>query len=196
MANTMREQANDDSVKESPLVTHARRELRLAGLFDEDADYTPRFAERLVDVIRLIDTCGHSGASLEKTRDILNILLSNEALTPLTSNPDEWELRSKEEFGTEIDLWQNIRNSSAISENGGKTWYLVTEPPYSFGDHIYTYDTGEYLGVVSGVWPPTDDPEKENDRIVEYNLVAWGQMLYKSRACSSRLRHGPDPTAK
>lgn len=101
------------------LVEHARRELTLLG---EDQDVI----DWMVGVIKKFAEFGHSGGSAFILIPQLNQLLNYENLTPLTSSPEEWEDRSLE---SHYPIWQNVRNSKAFSEDGGKTYYLIEESP-------------------------------------------------------------------
>lgn len=106
------------------LVQHSRRELSLFP--NEDLD----FRESLVSAIKGFTSYrGHSGASAEMAIDMLTRLLNGENLMALTDDPEEWEMRAKETYGVEQDMWQNNRNSKALSLNGGKTYFLVDEEP-------------------------------------------------------------------
>lgn len=102
----------------SNLVEHARRELNLLGQTAED----PAFAASLVATVAAFASYGHSGGSTAAATDMLGRLLRFEALTPLTSDPAEWEDRS-EMSGT--PLWQNLRDPRVFSEDGGQTWHVV-----------------------------------------------------------------------
>lgn len=112
----------DPGVEESNLVRHAQRELELAGLFDEDADYGGMLAEGVMRLVRVFAEEGHSGASAGITVAILERLLRFQPLTPLTDDPAEWN-----EVGE--DTWQSSRRPDAFSEDGGKTYYLLDEEP-------------------------------------------------------------------
>lgn len=101
----------------SNLVEHARRELALIG---EDQDTT----EGIVSVVQAFADCRHSGASAPFAVAYLERLLRFEPLTPITDDLDEWEDRSKI---SGYPLWQNVRDSRAMSEDGGKTYWLVNE---------------------------------------------------------------------
>ena len=106
------------------LLRHAERELELAGLFDEESDYGGLIGESVMQLINVFETQGHSGHSASMVIQILNKLLAYEPLTPLTYGPDEWfRHEGLGENGTA--LWQNIRNSSVFSNDGGVTWYAV-----------------------------------------------------------------------
>lgn len=100
----------------SKLVEHARRELQLIG---EDPD----FAEAIVKAVEGFCTYRHSGGSASVAAAVLERLLRFEALAPLTSDPDDWEDRS--EYNDGKPIWQNRRDSRALSGDGGKTWWYV-----------------------------------------------------------------------
>jgi hypothetical protein len=104
---------------ESNLVAHARRELRI---FGEDPDTT----RGLIRVVRAFADMGHSGTSAHHCAALLDKLLRYQPLTDLTDDPDEWIDRHAEGM-TPTPLWQSKRNSDAMSTDGGKTYYLVSE---------------------------------------------------------------------
>lgn len=101
------------------LVEHAERELALRG---ED----PELIANLVATVRTFAEFGHSGGSAPFAIDYLTRLLRYEPLTPITSDPAEWIDRSEM---SGYPIWQNVRDGRAMSEDGGKTWSLVGEPP-------------------------------------------------------------------
>lgn len=120
--------------EEHPFVLHTRRELMLMGK-DED------FIEWAVEVVKAYLSFGHSGMSHYTSLSILLKLLKGDNLTKLTDRPDEWRDVSKY---TGEPTWQNKRNSKAFSNDGGKTFHLLSETDtktaYS-ADHIKTlYD--------------------------------------------------------
>jgi hypothetical protein len=104
----------------SRLVDHARRELELCGQTAED----PAYAASLVAAVEAFTSYGHSGGSAEVGIEQLYTLLRGRTLSPLTSDPNEWEDRSKE---SGYPLWQNRRDSAAMSMTGGKDWYFVDD---------------------------------------------------------------------
>ncbi|MCX4605496.1 hypothetical protein OG402_34065 [Streptomyces anulatus] len=104
---------------ESPLVTHARRELALIG---EDEWLT----NGLCKVIEAFAAMGHSGFSAEHSTAVLEKLLRYQPLSPITDDPAEWEDRSEM---SGYPIWQNIRDSRALSRDGGKTYTFVDEEP-------------------------------------------------------------------
>ncbi|MDX3324770.1 hypothetical protein PV405_08825 [Streptomyces sp. ME02-6979-3A] len=102
---------------ESPLIDHARRELALIG---EDEWLT----NGLCKVIEAFAAMGHSGFSAEHSTVVLEKLLRYQPLSPITDDPAEWEDRSEM---SGYPIWQNIRDSRALSRDGGKTYTLVDE---------------------------------------------------------------------
>lgn len=108
----------------SNLEIHAERELRLAGLFDKDADYGGMIAPAMMKLIKIFADEGHSGMSAAWSIQLFTRLASFKALTSLTSDPTEWHDVS--EMSGE-PMWQNIRQSSCFSKDHGKTYYDIDE---------------------------------------------------------------------
>lgn len=104
------------------LVEHAKRELTILGEFDE----SPAYAQSIVAAVAAFASFGHSGGSASIAIEVLNNLLNFKNLTPLTDNPDEWEDRSEM---SGYPFWQNNRNFSAFSRDGGKSYYLLDDQP-------------------------------------------------------------------
>lgn len=100
------------------LVDHARRELERIGEEPETIDWYCR-------VIAEFASAGHSGGSAMVTIPVLHELLQFKALSPLTDDPDEWVDRTEISGG--VPIWQNVRDSTAFSEDGGKTYWLLSE---------------------------------------------------------------------
>lgn len=107
-------------MSESNLVTYAREELQRAGMFGKDADYDGGVANNVMELVEVFSKQGHSGASSAVTLGVLDMLLRFQPLTPLTSNPDEWNDVS--ELSGE-PMWQSRRKPSVFSKDGGQTWY-------------------------------------------------------------------------
>lgn len=102
------------------LVEHARRELELLG-------EEPRVIEWYLNVVREYASFGHSGGSAAATLPILYKLLSYDNLTEITNHPSEWIHHTEEKWGEPGGVWQNIRNGEAFSDDGGKTFTLLSE---------------------------------------------------------------------
>ena len=104
----------------SNLVNHAKRELELIGEDEETI-------KGLLKVVRAFASMGHSGGSAAVGAAQLARLLAFENLAPLTDNPAEWMLHEPEVWS--LPLWQNRRNSAAFSNDGGRTYWLVSDSP-------------------------------------------------------------------
>lgn len=109
----------------SELTDYAKNELTRAGLFDKDSDYEGMLDGSAMQIVELFSEQGHSGVSAAITIGIIEKPLRYEPLTPLTYEPDEWNDVSGIS-GT--PMWQNKRNPSVFSVDGGKTHYSLEEP--------------------------------------------------------------------
>lgn len=107
-------------MSESNLVSHARTELTLIG---EELDTI----EGYLKVIQAFADMGHSGGSASVAIPVIHELLYYKNLTPLTNNPDEWMHHTEETWGEPGGIWQNRRNGEAFSNDGGRTYYLLSE---------------------------------------------------------------------
>jgi hypothetical protein len=103
--------------KESNLISHARRELRRIG---EEPDVIAWY----LSVVRAFAAYGHSGGSADATTGVLERLLRYKPLSELTDDPAEWIDRSEM---SSMPWWQNIRDSRAMSHDGGKTYWTTHE---------------------------------------------------------------------
>lgn len=111
---------------ESNLLRHARQELQLAGLLDDDADYGPDLADCILKVVQAFSSYGHSGGSAMLVTEAVNRLLRFETLTPIDSRPEHWMKIADELTGGE-DLWQSTRDPRYFSNDGGKSWYHLND---------------------------------------------------------------------
>lgn len=102
------------------LAEHARRELELCGQYAED----PEYSESIIKAVEAFASYGHSGGSAMVAREQLHALLGFKTLSPLTSDPAEWQDQSAIS-GT--PLWQNKRDHAMFSRDGGKTWRSVDD---------------------------------------------------------------------
>lgn len=113
---------------EHPLVAHTKRELIRAGLFDSDSDYGGLLGNSVMELVETMVKQNHSGQSAEMVVTIFDAVIRHKNLTALTDDPSEWHEVSTETIGIEERLagqrlWQNGRNPSVFSRDGGKTWY-------------------------------------------------------------------------
>lgn len=111
---------DEPSEEMSNLERHARRELELIGEERSTIDWYCR-------VVHEYSKFGHSGGSAAVTASVLDRLLRFQNLSELTDNPNEWMHISEDVWGQPGGIWQNIRNSEAFSNDGGKTYYLLSE---------------------------------------------------------------------
>jgi hypothetical protein len=117
---------------ESNLVDHAIRELELAGMITKEANeddiegsYNNLVSKSVIELIRLMSSQGHSGLSASMVTHIFDLLSKYKTLTPISDNPKEWNDVS-DMMGDE-PCWQNNRDPSYFSTDGGKTWYSVDD---------------------------------------------------------------------
>lgn len=125
---------------ESTVIKHARRELDAVGLLDPDSDYDGMLGQAVMDLIRVFSEQGHSGYSASATIELFHELAQFKNISPLTDRPEEWE-EIHDGIASEPDpLWQSRRRSEAFSHDGGKTYYLLTDPMNPDGT-LPTYTT-------------------------------------------------------
>jgi len=110
------------SLKLAGLKDHANYELEKAGLFKKDSDYGGLIGKSVQELCNVFAGQGHSGYSAEVVLDLFETLAKFHTLTPITSSKDEWSDVSKMNGQP---LWQNKRDPSFFSKDGGKTWYVV-----------------------------------------------------------------------
>lgn len=103
---------------------HAKRELAKAGLTGPDAEYGGMIAEAVLGLVEIFSRQGHSGFSAMKTLMIFERLAKFKVLTPLTDDPEEWQDVSAE---AGRPSWQSRRQSSCFSDDGGKTYYDLSD---------------------------------------------------------------------
>jgi hypothetical protein len=116
----------------SNLVEHARRELTALNYDQETLD-------GFLNVIQAFADMGHSGGSASVAIPTLNELLQFKNLSPLTNDPAEWIHIAEEVWGEHGGVWQNVRNGTAFSSDGGKTYTRLDDPKDGNGNKpIYT----------------------------------------------------------
>ena len=116
----------------SNLVKHAKKELKLAGLFDKDSDYDGMLGEAVLELVKVFAKQGHSGFSAHQTLRIFNEVANYRPLTPIGKSKDEW--MNVTNMGNGDHLWQNTRRGTTFSRDGGKTWYDINDPSLNNGD--------------------------------------------------------------
>lgn len=140
-----------ESVKESikyifekSMLQHAQDELKTSKMLDDD-EYNNNISKCVIDLISLFSSQGHSGFSASFTKEIFDLLTSFKTLSPITSDPNEWQ--NDKELGGDGDLWQNLRDPSVFSKDGGKTWKCIDEKKiYQIlkeSIYVFDYDTDD-----------------------------------------------------
>lgn len=107
------------------LKEYAEREMRLAGLYDKDADYGGMIPDAVMALVEAHSKQGHSGGSHWLTIQIFNKVINYEALTALTTDPDEWM-----RVDDDVAMFQNRRSPNwfCTDSSDKTTWYDVNEP--------------------------------------------------------------------
>jgi len=112
----------------------AKKELKLAGLYDKDSDYNGMVGEAVEELFTLFCNQHHSGMSARFVADIFNRLARDLPLSPLSGKEDEWV-----HVAEQPDLYQNNRCSAVFTNDisSGKGFYI---------DGIVFYDKGSSNG--------------------------------------------------
>lgn len=94
------------------------RELKLAGMYDKDADYDGMVGPAVEELLETFFKQGHSGFSASLVSSIFYQLIKGRTLTPLTGMPDEW-------VDVDDKLFQNRRCGSVFKEKDTGQFYDV-----------------------------------------------------------------------
>lgn len=106
----------------SNLVAHAERELFRLG----NSGLQRIVNKNILALIKVFSKQGHSGFSAQYVLDLFNKLSRFKTLHPITQDPNEWtDVSQYDPQGPK--LWQNTRDSSYFSNDGGKTWWNVED---------------------------------------------------------------------
>lgn len=92
----------------------AVKELRIAGLYDEDSDYGGGIGRSVEGLLRCIAAQGHSGFSHARTVELFERLATGGVLEPLMGTPDEWVDVSA--YSDQLRWFQNKRCSSVFAD--------------------------------------------------------------------------------
>lgn len=114
----------------SNLSDHAEIELRAAGYSPQSEDHMDKVIyDMTMVIVDAFSQCGHSGGSAAAHTWMINQLLQFKAITPITDNPEDWIDVSDFMGPGPTGVWQNRREGSLFSEDGGKTYYDLDELP-------------------------------------------------------------------
>ena len=111
--------------RDSGLVSLARQELELAGLFDEDSDYGGMLGEAVLELVQLFSMQGHNGFSAGLVMELFGLVANYK---PLTETDHSINMDVSEYYdnppGTNL---QDKRDCAWFSDDSGKTWYNVND---------------------------------------------------------------------
>jgi hypothetical protein len=149
----------------SNLIDHAERELALLG--NDEA-----MNQGILAMVAVFSTMGHSGSSAEYTTQVLARLLRYENLSPLTDDPEEWNLISEGMMpeGSE-PTWQCRRNPEAFSHDGGETYYLLSER-FKDGGDVKVFHRAKHVEPKPLIELSTPSPEPIHE--AECSITKWG----------------------
>lgn len=105
------------------LIEHAKRELKLAGLFDKDSDYNGDLATAVMELVEVFSKQGHSGFSAHRVIKLFSKVAGYEILTPLTGEDDEWADVSEMMCKPKGTLFQNNRCGAVFKDEKGEAKY-------------------------------------------------------------------------
>ena len=108
----------------SDLIRHAENEMRLAGLYDKDADYGGLIPQAVMALVKVHAEQGHSGGSHQIVMEIFNLVANYKTLSPITDDSAEW---LPDRGGVNEPMWQSNRDPSLFSTDGGKSYYSVDD---------------------------------------------------------------------
>ena len=106
------------------LIEHAKLELELSGLFNEEGDfYEGATGKAVMELIEVFAKQGHSGMSAPIVADLFKRLANYEPLQPITGKDEEWS--DVRDLGDGVPWYQNKR-CSALFKDGedGKPYYI------------------------------------------------------------------------
>lgn len=168
------------------LITFAENELKLAGLFDEDSDYSGEVGKATLELIEKFSEQGHSGASAPMVIGLFSKLASFIPITPITGKPEEWV----EQEGCK----QNVKCCSVFKYDDGNSYYidaLIFKPQDggAFSGNIIDEETGENISSMQKItfpfYPKTfvinitekqKEPELEGEDEYSYHIQDRKQL--------------------
>lgn len=105
------------------LIEHAKTELQIAGLFDDDSDYNGAIGESVMELIEVFSKQGHSGMSAPYVASIFQKLANYKPLIGITGRDEEWgDVR---DMGNGKPWYQNKRCSALFKDDkDGNPYYI------------------------------------------------------------------------
>ena len=138
--------------KESNIVKHAIRELTIAGYFNDISGMNKWMREKVIELLTVFSSHGHSGNSAPFTIDLFKKLASFNVISPLTFKDDEWDLIDSDENDI---TWQNNRKSTIFKSANGDIYDIYAYSKsyikkWIFGNNewVNVYDDITYNGGI------------------------------------------------
>lgn len=104
------------------IIEHAKRELKIIGMFAEDADdMNAEMTKNILDLLDVFSKQGHSGFSAQYCIEMFYQLAKYKSLSPLTGEDSEWVEVSVDDG---VPLYQNKRLSSVFKNSNGEAYDL------------------------------------------------------------------------
>lgn len=123
------------------IYNHAVRELELSGMTVEKADpLTKNISATILGMIEALKQLEDPDKTMNAAVGIFLVLSKMKILGGITDDPAEWE--GKTDFEKGIRRWQNVRDPSIFSDDGGKTFYLEGAPEDKKPSKIKAVDKG------------------------------------------------------
>lgn len=134
----------------SNLVSHAKKELELAGLFGKETDfYGGNTGKAVLELIKVFAKQGHSGMSAGIVVSLFKTLASYKTISPLTGEDSEWNDVGNGQFQnnrcSRVFKGNDRFNGKAydidgkiFSDDKGRTWFTNHN---SFIPITFPYDT-------------------------------------------------------
>lgn len=158
----------------SNLLEYAKKELEIAGWYDDNADYgTGEMAACVLKIIDIFSQQGHSGYSASIAINILNKLMRFEPLTPLTGADDEWAVEGIFDGITSQNkrcshVFKNVVTGEVYDING-IVWILPEEEGGGGVTNYYSRVPVTFPYVPKTEYAPYSDERNLNNKEEEDN---------------------------
>ena len=104
------------------LVDHAKVELEIAGLLNEEGDfYGGMTGKAVLELMEVFAKQGHSGMSAPIVADLFQKLANYKPLGPITGKDEEWVEVFNDKDGQPV--YQNKRGSAVFKHSDGRATY-------------------------------------------------------------------------
>lgn len=157
-------------------IEHARTELALMG---ENEVATAGYMK----IMEAVDAMRPTEVPHSEMVAVVEKLLRFQNLAPISENPAEWEKSEVDPDAVDVNIadappiWQNLRNPSAMSYDGGQTYFLHSEPEYVYPTGRIL-DDGTIVGFPLGFYKILEEKLDENNvpakiDATNVDILAW-----------------------